>query len=213
MIWRRAMLKFGSWKKKDKWLFLLTLGVIICILALPMGGKESGWGAAAASMKKAGAGGSEVTESSAGQTLPDQPLPAAARVTDSYEQELEARVREILQHVEGVGAVDVMIVLKTSGEKIIHVDGSTSRSVTEEQDTGGGTRKIESDEQTQSTVLTSANGADSPIVEKELRPEISGIIVSAEGGGRPAVCAEISAAMEALFDLPPHKIKVLKRVE
>ena len=52
-----------------------------------------------------------------------------------------------------------------------------------------------------------------PFVEKELRPEISGIVISATGGGSPTVKAEISAAMEALFGLPPHKIKVLKRVE
>ena len=52
-----------------------------------------------------------------------------------------------------------------------------------------------------------------PIVEKELYPEISGIVISASGGGNPTVQAEISAAMEALFDLPAHKIKVLKRVE
>ena len=34
-----------------------------------------------------------------------------------------------------------------------------------------------------------------------------------QGGGSPKVKAEISEAMEALFGLPPHKIKVLKRVE
>ena len=53
----------------------------------------------------------------------------------------------------------------------------------------------------------------SPIVEKELSPEISGIIISAQGGGSPSVQSEISEAMEALFGLEPHKIKVLKRVE
>lgn len=31
------MWKFKSWKGKDKWLFLLTMGVILCILAFPMG--------------------------------------------------------------------------------------------------------------------------------------------------------------------------------
>ena len=51
------------------------------------------------------------------------------------------------------------------------------------------------------------------MVEKELSPEISGIIISADGGGSPAVRSEISQAMEALLGLPAHKIKVLKRVE
>ena len=85
--------------------------------------------------------------------------------------------------------------------------------MTEEQDGSGGTRRIESEEQGQSTIMMSNGGGNMPIIEKELRPEISGIIISAEGGGKLSVKAEISAAMEALFGLPAHKIKVLKRVE
>ena len=50
-------------------------------------------------------------------------------------------------------------------------------------------------------------------MEKELKPELSGIVISADGGGSTAVKAEISEAMEALFGLPAHKIKVLKRVK
>ncbi len=68
----------------------------------------------------------------------------------------------------------------------------------------------------ENTVLAGAGSStsgSSPIIEKEISPEISGIIISAEGGGSGRVKSEISEAMEALFGLPPHKIKVLKRVE
>lgn len=51
------------------------------------------------------------------------------------------------------------------------------------------------------------------MVEKELTPEVAGIVISADGGGNASVRAEISEAMEALFGLPAHKIKVLKRVK
>ena len=50
-------------------------------------------------------------------------------------------------------------------------------------------------------------------MEKELEPEIADVVISAQGGGSAAVKAEISEAMEALFGLPAHKIKVLKRAE
>ena len=49
--------------------------------------------------------------------------------------------------------------------------------------------------------------------EEELVREVLGIIISADGGGSSVVKAEISEAMEALFGLPSHKIKVLKRVK
>ena len=60
---------------------------------------------------------------------------------------------------------------------------------------------------------TGGTGQSQPVIEKEICPEISGIIISASGGGSPQIKAEISEAMEALFGLPAHKIKVLKRVE
>ncbi len=49
--------------------------------------------------------------------------------------------------------------------------------------------------------------------EEEPVQEVLGIIISADGGGSSVVKAEISEAMEALFGLPSHKIKVLKRVK
>ena len=65
----------------------------------------------------------------------------------------------------------------------------------------------------ESTVLSGSSGSGEPVVEKELAPEISGIVISAQGGGNASVQKEISEAMQALFGLPAHKIKVLKRVE
>lgn len=46
---------------------------------------------------------------------------------------------------------------------------------------------------------------------KELAPEIEGILVLADGADRATVKAEIVDAVQALFPLPAHKIKVLKR--
>ncbi len=49
--------------------------------------------------------------------------------------------------------------------------------------------------------------------EEEEAETVLGVIISADGGGSAVVKTEISEAMEALFGLPPHKIKVLKRVK
>lgn len=199
------MLKFKSWKARDKWLFLLTMGVILCILAFPADRLNR---TALAPAKTANLTNAEA-ETEAGAV----PAAAATKSEDSYEAELERRVREILKTVDGVGEVDVMIIVKSSPEKILHVDNSSSYSLTEETDSNGGTRRLESEEQEGSTVLTTGDNKSAPIIEKEIKPELSGIIISATGGGSPTVRAEISAAMEALFDLPAHKIRVLKRVK
>ena len=106
-----------------------------------------------------------------------------------------------------------MVVLKSSSEKVLRVDRSTNTSTTQEKDSGGGTRDVTNNQIQENTILAgsgSGSSTNAPIVEKELSPEISGIIISAEGGGSPTVKAEISEAMEALFGLPAHKSKSIK---
>lgn len=227
------MWKFKWPQGREPWLFLVAAGVILCILAFPAGqrnslsGKERGSVSEGAEGRTGGktdveAGGIQSnfrneenpylneTEKEISDTAWESASGQSGAAV--YEQFLEQRVRSILKNVEGVGAVEVMIVLKASSEKIIHVDENGSRSLTEEKDSEGGTRKVESREQESTTVLVSGNSQNQPIIEKELYPEISGIIISAEGGGSPTVKAEIASAMEALFGLPAHKIKVLKRL-
>ena len=153
------------------------------------------------------------TGSGTGDTRESAAKPASDRGTLTYEQQLEERLKELLGHVEGVGQVEVMIVLKSSEEKVWRVDRNTSYSSTQESDANGGTRDIRSQETTEGTILSGQSGGEGPLLEKELRPEVSGVVVSADGGGSPTVQAEISAAVEALFDVPSHKIKVLKRAE
>ena len=174
------------------------------------GGQNSGNGGVGG-----GAGGSAAASGSADSSEENVPASAKGAGESAYEAQMEARVKEILRHVDGVGQVDVMIVLKSSEEKVLRVDRNSSVSDTKEQDSQGGTRSSQSSQTQESTVLSGGGSGQGsvPFVEKELRPEISGIVISATGGGSPTVKAEISAAMEALFGLPPHKIKVLKRVE
>ena len=127
----------------------------------------------------------------------------------SYERQLEDRVKKLLSTVEGVGKVDVMIVLKSSEEKILTTDSSE----TEEISADGTSRTAVTRDKSETTVLAGNSSGGEPIIEKEIKPEIEGIVVSAGGGGNAVIKEEISAALEALFHVPRHKIRVLKRVE
>jgi len=104
-------------------------------------------------------------------------------------------------------------VMEAESEKVLRVDKERSRASTSETDSSGGTRQQADESLRESTVLVGSSGSGEPVVEKELAPEISGIVISAQGGGNASVQKEISEAMQALFGLPAHKIKVLKRVE
>lgn len=202
MDFKQRMWKFNWKNDKDKWLLLLAAGLILLILAFP-GGKSE------ADSKQDPL---EVSETSAFIERKEA-AEVSANAAESYEKQMEERVKEILSHVDGVGKVDVMIVLKSSEEKVLRVDKSTSVSKTQETDSNGGSRKVESQDISEDTILSGSGDGGAPIIEKELKPVVSGVVISAAGGGSQKVKAEISEAMVALFDIPAHKIKVLKRVE
>lgn len=215
-MWKSGLKIKKEWiQGKERWMFLLVCGLFLLILSVPAGSGERKAREAAAldSVSAPEEGGGDGTmEGASGLSAG-----GAGKSQDAdrlYEQELEERVRDILRHVDGVGEVDVMITLRSSKEKVIHVDKDTSRSSTEEKDSAGGTRTALTENIKESALLSGGAGTVSdPVVEKELLPEIAGIVISAQGGGSAQVKAEISEAMVALFGIPAHKIKVLKRVE
>lgn len=57
------------------------------------------------------------------------------------------------------------------------------------------------------------DGSRTPYVVQETNPRIEGVIVIAEGGSDIYTVKEIIEAVSALFDVPSHKIKVMKMKE
>lgn len=137
-------------------------------------------------------------------------------ITDisDYEAYLEEKTARTLRYVEGVGEVKVMITLKSGAQKIIEKDQQSSSQTTEEADSQGGTRTsndISSDKT--SIYEQNSDGSQSPYVSKELLPEIEGVIVIADGGDNAVVVQNITEAVQALFGVEAHKIKIMKRAD
>lgn len=134
--------------------------------------------------------------------------------TEAYEEYLERRVANALEYVEGVGKVEVVITLKSSGQKVVEKDQSTSSQVTEEEDSNGGTRTVEDRSSDKSSVYEQqSDGTQTPYVSKELTPEIGGVLVIADGGDNAVVVRNITEAIQALFGVEAHKIKIMKRTD
>ena len=191
MEWKNGTLRSMLKGNKEKVIFLFCSGLLLFVISLP-NGKTTDSGLRAGTLEDAGE------------------KAAAKEESGSYEEKLEQRIRELLKSVDGVGEADVMVVLKSSEERIWHVDKSSTSSVTEESgSSSGSSRVIREENQSESTVLDGKS--QSPVMEKEVKPEISGVVISADGGGSAVIRAEISEAMEALLGLPANKIKVMKR--
>ena len=112
--------------------------------------------------------------------------------------------------MEGIGRVKVMVTLEAGSESVLQTDSSVEERQVQETDSSGGTGLTKEKNQSVQTVLTGSG--DLPYVVKELTPKVSGIVIMAQGGESPQKASEITAAMEALFGVPAHKIKVLEGV-
>ena len=141
-------------------------------------------------------------------------MTAGSRDNGDYEQYLEEKTARVLEDVEGVGKVTVMITLKSDGQKIIEKDQSSSSQTTEEEDSSGGTRSVEDQSSDKTSIYEqTADGSSTPYVSKELAPEVEGVVVIAEGGDNAVVAQNITEAVQALFGVEAHKIKIMKRAD
>ena len=118
---------------------------------------------------------------------------STAQEYDSYKEMLEQELEELLSHMDGVGKVRVMLTIKDTGahvlDKNVKRDGENSET---------------------STVVYKHDKEESPYVTNLYLPDVEGVLIVAQGGGNAVTVSDISDAVMALFNIEPHKIKIVK---
>lgn len=105
---------------------------------------------------------------------------------ENWQMQMEEHLVEVLEQVKGVGKTEVFL-------------------------TCAGTEKnlVEKDEE--NTVYTKdAKGNQNPYVAAQEYPQVMGVVIVAEGGDNPVIVRNIQEAVEVLFQVEAHKIKVMK---
>ena len=171
--------------KKQKWVIAICAGVIILLILMPADSGQN----------------ENDTSAPAAQT------PLEGEKLQTYIETQEKRLTEIISKIDGAGEVTVMITAKASEEVVVGKDITSGRSVVEETDSSGGSRKTDEENRSESSLST---GSGEPYVVKTLEPEIEGVAVAAQGAGNPEVVREIMNTVSVLYDVPVHKIKVVK---
>lgn len=181
--------------RKDQWLVVLLAGILAVVIAFPTGEKEKRLPEETVSENSMGK--TDFQKESGTQTI----------------AELEARLEGILSQLSGAGRVRVMITGKDNGEKVVEKDVPSQNSSVQEE--GEGSVRTSSDETREETTVyvRDGSGLETPYVRQELSPNITGVLVLAEGGDNAVVEKNITDAVKALFGLEAHKIKVMKMQE
>lgn len=184
----------------DKLLLVLIAGIVLICFSLPSGSKTadgSGGSGSASDVQSA----SDDTAEGTAQLDMDSIVYAAA---ERYCDEMEQKVKALLQTMDGVGSVEVMITFEGSGELVLQEDRSYQYDYGEESGS-----LTHSDGSYTTVIIQGEDAADTPIVIKMYNPQVEGVVVVAQGAQSAVIKTEITEALMVLFGIESHKIKVL----
>lgn len=126
--------------------------------------------------------------------------------TDSLAEQLEV----ILSKIQGVGEVKVFVNYSETSEVVAMYNETTKTSNTEENDTSGGTRRIQETDSQKDIIYQEDNGEKTPITQKIIQPKVEGAIITAKGANNVETKTNIIQAVEAVTGLATHKIQVFE---
>lgn len=110
-----------------------------------------------------------------------------------YTLSVEARLKEILSAIDGVGAVEVMVMAGTS-ERYSYAQNESINERGEERE----------------YVTLKKGSSEEPVVMTVCNPEITGVVVVCQGGGSDRVCETIYRSVTSALDIPYSRVYVAK---
>lgn len=193
--------------KKDQLLIILLSGVLLLVIALPVDKIKTKNGQDAERDYLEEIFEPNDTDSAGGQAEEEENQETFG---ENYAREMESKLKEVLSSMDQVGKVEVLITLKTSEEKIVEKDLPVTRSNSEEVDAEGGRRNVNNMDSGENTIYETDSGKSTPYVIKTTSPLVEGVVVVCEGEGIGTVNKDITEAVQALFGIEAHKIKVVR---
>lgn len=182
------------WFQKENLIVLILAGVLLVVISFPINKEEK-------TIPK-----EEINE----RTLKEG-VQGSDKFNELYEyaEYLENKLEKVLANMKGVGSVKVMITLETSEELVVEKDEPILRDNTTETDSNGGNRVIYKMDSGQETVFAKEGNSEIPYVSKTLLPQISGVLIVAQGAGQGNNNKHISEIAQVLFGVEAHKVKVV----
>lgn len=134
----------------------------------------------------------------------------SSTVSNVNDTSLEYQIENILRKLEGVEDVSVLITYGETSKVVPMYNEESQDSVTQEEDTQGGTRVINESSSKKEVVYEESNGEKSVVTSNVITPEIKGAVIIAKGASNTSVKSNIIQAVEAVTGLPTHKIQVFE---
>ncbi len=190
--------------KKENFVVILLIGVLLLVIAWPVSEQED-----TASAKY---GISDTVSATIAENITEEESSALYGSQDwlAYADFLEHTLEELLSTMEGAGKVKVMVTLESSGESIVEKDVTTGIDASTQVNADGGSHNTSANEKTGETVYVQQDRVSYPYVKQVISPQVAGVVVSVQGGDNLTLNKNITEAIQALFGIDAHKIKIIK---
>lgn len=124
--------------------------------------------------------------------------------------ETERKLEDILSNIKGVGNVKVMITYSQTSKVEPMYSEDSSQKITQENDSGGGTRTVNENTTKKDLAYQENNGVKTIVTQSTMNPIIEGAIIAAQGVSNAEIKSNIIQAVEAATGLATHKIQVFE---
>jgi stage III sporulation protein AG len=189
-----------KWKKINFLLMAGAAGILLILLAniFPSGDREAGF----VTTKD------DNTQKTGTDLTVNRPLDII-----SLENVEAGRLENILSQISGVGSVEVTVNLASTTGRDYAVNTTINNKTSQEKDQRGGNRSTTEISENGQLVLAheSQGSQEAPVVVKEVKPEVKGVVVVAEGAGDAVVRSELMKAVQVYLDIPLYKVIVLPK--
>ena len=125
-----------------------------------------------------------------------------AKADNSYTDNTEVRLKELLSKIKGVGKTDLILSAECGEEYVFAEELETSSDKGE---------KDSSEKYKNKLFISDKNGSKEAVVKKVINPRFNGALVICEGGGDALIKERVIKAVSAALDLPTSKICVESR--
>lgn len=194
--------RLEKWFRRDNLIVLVLAGILLIVITLPTKDTKD-------IQKSEEPGQTEVKEAAGSENAEE------VDYLDIYEYTayLEKKLEQMLVKIDGAGNVSVMITLEASAKQIVEKEETLSRNNTLESDSEGGNRSIYEIDTGQQTVYYKSDNVQTPYVSQTILPEISGVLIVAQGARSASVKKSMVEIAQALFGIEAHKISVVSMRE
>lgn len=127
---------------------------------------------------------------STGRTSGAAQKPTASAQIEAYEAQMERRLTELIERMDGAGQAQVMVTFEATGETVYALD-----------------ERISQDGSTQSEHVLAGG---QPVTREMLLPTVQGVAVLCQGGDDVVVQAHVTEAVSVLLGITTNRISVAK---